>query len=268
MSIKAMSWAWDQDCSGSQKLVLLALADHSDDDGNCWPGVRGLSNKCRLGDRTLRTSIAALELMGFLTSTPRYREDGSQTSNFYQLNMRGPSAEYAPPPETAFTPPPAKSASPPLQNQQGSESPLEPSVEPKDFSEDSNRNSSSSESATDKKPISEIPLGMTELEAVRGYPSGNYPAEASALKSMLAQGYTRSEVLECYQHLKTDHFWANKALALMTVKGQIGEWKSWVQKGRPERVPANQRPKTLQERRTEMERLAYAESGVREARNA
>ena len=40
MSVKAMSWVWDQDIPREQKFVLLAYADHADHDGgNIYPAV-------------------------------------------------------------------------------------------------------------------------------------------------------------------------------------------------------------------------------------
>jgi hypothetical protein len=50
---------------------------------------------------------------------------------------------------------------------------------------------------------------------------------------MLGEGYSMLDILRCYQHLKGEHFWADKSLAMMSVKGQIGEWKAWEGKERP-----------------------------------
>ena len=37
MSIRVMSAVWAIALPDSEKLVMLALADWSDDDGKCWP---------------------------------------------------------------------------------------------------------------------------------------------------------------------------------------------------------------------------------------
>ena len=74
-----------------------------------------------------------------------------------------------------------------------------------------------------------------EIQEVRGYPSGNAAAEGKAIKAMLRVGYSAAEIVDCYKHLKTDHFWDSKALSLMTVATQIGEWKK--NKGRPTTSP-------------------------------
>lgn len=54
MSIKAMSWVWEQHLASTTKLVLLALADHADDEGTCWPRINGVAAKCGVSDRTVQ----------------------------------------------------------------------------------------------------------------------------------------------------------------------------------------------------------------------
>ncbi len=85
MSVKAMSWAWEQDVPMSSKGVLLALADHADNDGICWPGVRSVAEKCRMSPSTVRYHLRILRRSGLLFAEERKREDGSFTSNIYHL---------------------------------------------------------------------------------------------------------------------------------------------------------------------------------------
>ncbi|MGE5451100.1 MAG: helix-turn-helix domain-containing protein [Acidobacteriota bacterium] len=42
-----MHWAWEQRLAPSLKLVLMALADAADDEGQCWPSVRMQSHSAR-----------------------------------------------------------------------------------------------------------------------------------------------------------------------------------------------------------------------------
>lgn len=52
MSIKVMTRVWEQaDYKGGALLLLLALADHSDETGISWPGIAVLSRKARLTER-------------------------------------------------------------------------------------------------------------------------------------------------------------------------------------------------------------------------
>lgn len=62
-----MTVAWALPISSTDKLVLLALADWSNDDGACWPSMRQLADKSGLTDRAIRTSIGRLVEAGHLT---------------------------------------------------------------------------------------------------------------------------------------------------------------------------------------------------------
>lgn len=94
MSIRAMNWAWEQDVAPSTKLILLALADHADNDGVCWPGVKSVAEKCRLSKQSVRYHIRALIERGLVGSTPRVRKNKSQTSNSYHLGIDGLMTPY------------------------------------------------------------------------------------------------------------------------------------------------------------------------------
>ena len=62
MSIKLMSAVWQHaPVKGGQLLVLLALADHADDNGLCWPGVPSLAKKSRLTERQVQRILRKLE---------------------------------------------------------------------------------------------------------------------------------------------------------------------------------------------------------------
>ena len=84
-----MSWVFEQNLNPTQKIILMALADHADDMGKCWPGLQGISEKCNLHISTIQRNIHKLEEDGFIKITERKRPNGSQTSNLYQLNLGG-----------------------------------------------------------------------------------------------------------------------------------------------------------------------------------
>ena len=90
MSIRAMTWAWQAPLPPAPKFVLLALADIADDEGVCWPGHRSLAAKCSVTIRTVQRIIAGLEASGLLLVEPRYRNDGSRSSNQYRLPIETP----------------------------------------------------------------------------------------------------------------------------------------------------------------------------------
>jgi hypothetical protein len=60
MSIKIMSLVWETDLSGSQKLVLLALADAANDEGYCWPSLNTIAKKVCLQKRYVVDIIKCL----------------------------------------------------------------------------------------------------------------------------------------------------------------------------------------------------------------
>ena len=85
MSFKLAGWAWDQQLPAGEKLLLLALADTANDDGECWPGRKRLAVKCGITPRSVTSHIKALQGRGLLRVEEQYRDDGSQTSSRYFL---------------------------------------------------------------------------------------------------------------------------------------------------------------------------------------
>ena len=62
MSIKVMTWVWDNSpTAGTELLLLLAIADQADDRGtNAWPSLRSLARRTRLDPRTVQRVIRRL----------------------------------------------------------------------------------------------------------------------------------------------------------------------------------------------------------------
>ena len=89
MSIKCMVWAWGLNLPAPVKLVLLALADHADDQGVCWPGIRGVANKCNLSHRSVQRHVQDMVARGMVRVEERFRADGSRSSNLYRLSVGG-----------------------------------------------------------------------------------------------------------------------------------------------------------------------------------
>lgn len=67
MSIRVMSLAWDLPLSSTEKLVLLALADCANDEGECWPSIATIGRKACIGERSVQRSIQSLKDQGHLT---------------------------------------------------------------------------------------------------------------------------------------------------------------------------------------------------------
>lgn len=66
----------------TRKCVLMALADHADDDGICWPSITWLSDWTCFSRTTVAESLKwlqAAELIGVRRDAGRYSE--------YQINV-------------------------------------------------------------------------------------------------------------------------------------------------------------------------------------
>lgn len=77
MSARALAWAWQQrPATTSQKLVLAALADRADDDGECFPSNDWIAQKCSpMPAETVRRIIRELSEQGLVTKVERRRRD-------------------------------------------------------------------------------------------------------------------------------------------------------------------------------------------------
>lgn len=81
MSLKAITWAWEQrKIASSQKIVLLALADHARECGCCFPSTRFIAEKCGMKQRMAQYHVKNLEKLGYITrvksKVKRLKTDG------------------------------------------------------------------------------------------------------------------------------------------------------------------------------------------------
>ena len=111
MSVTVMGLAWYvKGLTPAQKVVLVALADHADDDGmRVYPGVKRLTIKTSLKERTVRRSLGDLRKMGILVvvkestfhSPTEYRIDLPQMQSLQNRPARDASQDL---PETTERP--------------------------------------------------------------------------------------------------------------------------------------------------------------------
>lgn len=65
MSIKCMNYVWEHsETTGADRLMLLALADSCNDDGEWSPGVSRLADKCKVSERAAQYTLRRLEELG------------------------------------------------------------------------------------------------------------------------------------------------------------------------------------------------------------
>lgn len=88
MSILALNWAWTIDESRTRKVVLLALADMANEEGVCWPRIATLAKRACVSCRTVQRVLRDLTERCLVIAEPRFRDDGSSTSNLYRLLIK------------------------------------------------------------------------------------------------------------------------------------------------------------------------------------
>lgn len=86
MSIEVMIWSWKTRLKPTLKLTLLALADHCNDDGFCWPSIDSLVKKSSLARSSLIANVQKLCDMGIIEKQKRYK-NGRRSSNEYRLKI-------------------------------------------------------------------------------------------------------------------------------------------------------------------------------------
>jgi hypothetical protein len=90
MSVKAMSAVWERsNQKGSSLLVMLALADWGDDNGqNIYPAIETIARKTRLGVRAVRYLLSQLEASGELViERNAHQNKNGQWTNLFRLNI-------------------------------------------------------------------------------------------------------------------------------------------------------------------------------------
>ena len=89
-----MNLAWEMDLPLGQKMVLMALADRANQEGECWPGQASLAKMCSMSERALRDNIDRLSSQGLVTVISR-RVDGHNGTSKYYLTLTTQPAESA-----------------------------------------------------------------------------------------------------------------------------------------------------------------------------
>lgn len=87
MSVRMISRVWDYSAQkGNDLLMLLAIADFADDDGNAYPAVSTLATKCRMKPRNANLILAAIKASGELEVR---QNEGPNGTNRYRIILPG-----------------------------------------------------------------------------------------------------------------------------------------------------------------------------------
>ncbi len=213
MSVRVMSMVFEaHGITSTQKLVMLALADHAADDGtSIYPSIETIASKTCLSETAVRKALR--ELRGNLALIRIARRFTSRMPNKYAINITRLSS--------------LKRVSP--------EDTLDAGVSPKDTQGVTKRHPRVSPEDTEPSVIINEPssesqsIKTTDIKAAFSscvtYPI-NWAAGSGASAKWLAEnGYTPDDVIGCYKAMATDPWWKDKEISLKNVANKIGAWK-------------------------------------------
>src|SRR5207244_13000049 len=84
MSIRVMSVIWERaPYDGGTLIVLLALGDYCNDEGECFPNVCSIARKARLGERQVHNILRDLKNDGVISIQ---KGGGRGISNRYRIH--------------------------------------------------------------------------------------------------------------------------------------------------------------------------------------
>ncbi|MBL4929349.1 helix-turn-helix domain-containing protein [Fuscibacter oryzae] len=114
MSIKIMTAIWDRtDLDTHEKMVLLSLADHADDEGVCFPSIARLCDRTGMKERGVQNVLRRMKEAGIITVE---LNAGRRGANRYTIHAAHPRIECTPAPDAPphpITPTPAPDAGEP-----------------------------------------------------------------------------------------------------------------------------------------------------------
>lgn len=96
MAHEYTTWAYAQDVRPAGcKFVLVALADSADSAGRSFRGQKNLAEMTGQSERAVREHLEALERAGLVRRVPRFRSDGTRSSDESFLPPKGEDGEVS-----------------------------------------------------------------------------------------------------------------------------------------------------------------------------
>jgi len=214
MSVRVMSMVFEaQGITSTQKLVLLALADHAADDGtSIYPSVETICNKTCLKQAAVRKALK--ELRGELGIIRIARKFTSRMPNKYAINI----AQLASLKRVSLSDTQESGLSP---DSTQTITKKHPRLSPRDTKSSLTIN----EPSTATEPTVKTNDIKTAFTSCVNYPI-NWAAGSGASAKWLAEnGYTPDDVIGCYRSMASDPWWKDKEISLKNVANKIGAWK-------------------------------------------
>ena len=83
MSIRVMSQVWENTTLDPyERLVMLSLADHADDEGRCYPSIARLCERTGMKERGVQVVIRRLKEKGYVSVA---ENEGRKGTNLYTV---------------------------------------------------------------------------------------------------------------------------------------------------------------------------------------
>ena len=76
---------YHSELSHRARAVYMYLEDHADKQGRCWPGIKTIATELNLSRSTVKRALDDLCKEELISKEPRWRENGSYTSNLYKI---------------------------------------------------------------------------------------------------------------------------------------------------------------------------------------
>lgn len=94
MSVQCMSWVLNEPTTtGTDRLVLLSIANHANETGYAYPSVRTMAREANASERAVQRSLASLQESGLLevrrNGAPDERIPKDRRPNLYKILRRG-----------------------------------------------------------------------------------------------------------------------------------------------------------------------------------
>lgn len=121
MSVESISKVLnaDLDCTPTQKLILVGIANH-DGDGGAWPSIQTLARYAGVSYRSAQRAIGDLEKSGLIVRHVNQggtaRTPDHSRPNLYELTLTPPDTSVGTPPDTSDGTPPTPASPEPSLN--------------------------------------------------------------------------------------------------------------------------------------------------------
>lgn len=228
--------------NSTEKLLLYMLANYADEDGVAFPSQARLADDGSMSERTVRSSLAALEEQGVIRRETRKRADGTRTSDRITLLIEGLDGHRqcaSQPPATCVDPPatgadlPADFAGEVPADFAGNPASLEPIREPESLSQPQNSQRRPNSRAWDTNPraVDRVAAAIWRGAHPRSRQRSTEVALAAAVAAELLAGADPEDLLAAFaayaadsETLAEDGKYAKGLHRLF----EDGAWRSWL----------------------------------------